>query len=76
MFVGIKRRRGNMARKKKSSQEEEPIPGYKEFLVDLVGTIKDTMTKTKPLVDEKTFNSIWGIKQQKIAKKNHERKKI
>ena len=44
-----------MARKKKSAQAEEPIPGYKEFLADLVGTIKDTMAKTKPLVDEKTF---------------------
>ena len=66
-----------MARKKKSAQEEEPISGYKEFLAGLVGTIKDTMAKTKPLVDEKTFNSMWGIKQKKAAKKkNHERKKV
>jgi hypothetical protein len=66
-----------MARKKKSAQEEESILGYKEFLADLVGTIQDTMVKTKPLLDEKTFNSMWGIKQKKVAKKkNHERKKI
>jgi hypothetical protein len=30
-----------MATKKKSAKETECIPGYKEFLADLVGTIKD-----------------------------------
>ena len=65
-----------MARKKKSAQEEESIPSYKEFLTDLVGTIKDTMAKMKPLVDEKTFNSMWGIKKKKPVKKSYERKKV
>lgn len=46
-----------MAPKKKSAKETEHIPGYKEFLADLVGAIKDTMAKTRPLVDEKTFNA-------------------
>lgn len=66
-----------MATKKKSAKEAERIPDYKEFLADLVGTIKDTMAKTRPLVDEKTFNSMWGIKKKKpTKKKSHERKKV
>jgi hypothetical protein len=66
-----------MATKKKSAQKEESIPGYKELLADLVGTIKDTMAKTRPFVDEKTFNAIWGIKKKKpTKKKSHERKKV
>lgn len=66
-----------MVTKKKSVQEKKSTPGYKEFLADLVGTIKDTMEKTKPLVDERTFNSMWGIKKKKPAKKkSHERKAV
>lgn len=66
-----------MAPKKKNAKETEHIPGYKEFLADLVSTIKDTMAKTRPLVDEKTFNAIWGIKKKKpTKKKSHERKKV
>jgi|GEM_PF-3856222 len=58
-----------MATKKKGVKETECIPGYKEFLTDLVGTIKDTMAKTRPLVDEKTFNSMRGIKKKKQTNK-------
>lgn len=66
-----------MAPKKKNAKETEDIPGYKELLADLVDTIKDTMAKTRPLVDEKTFNAIWGIKKKKpTKKKSHERKKV
>lgn len=66
-----------MVTKKKSSKETEGILGYKKFLTNLVGTIKDTMAKTKSLVKEKTFNSIWGIKKRKpTKKKSHDHEKV
>jgi hypothetical protein len=62
-----------MAKKKKSAQEEEAISDYKEFLADLVGTIKDTMAKTKPLVDEKIFNAMW---RGGLSRRKQQRKKV
>ncbi|KAF3362785.1 hypothetical protein PHSC3_000644 [Chlamydiales bacterium STE3] len=43
----------------------------------LVGTIKDTMAKTKYLIDEEIFNSIWGIKKKMTMKeRGHEHQKV
>jgi len=58
-----------MPAKKKGGKETECIPGYNDLLADLVGMIKETMAATRPLVDEKTFNSMWGIKKRKSRKK-------
>jgi hypothetical protein len=59
-----------MEKKRKKSEEEKALPpGYQELLSDIVGMIKETMEATRPLVDEETFCSMWGIKKKRSKKR-------